>query len=159
MTIASNLEVMDDGNPDGSYARGQHREIFAAGATKTLTASDSGSTILLDTAAGSVVTLPAPAVGLNYRVLVSVSVTSNAHSVGTDAATTFIGGGIQQMIDTTAVSEGQFADPASDVIISMNGTTTGGLIGTWLEFTCISATVWHCNGLVASSGTLATPFA
>lgn len=153
------LEQLNSDKPEGCISRGQHKEVIAVGAAKTLVARDSGSLCLLDTAAGSVLTLPAPVVGMEFEVAVSVSVTSNAHSIGTDGAATFIGGGIQQMIDTTAVSEGQFADPTSDVICSMNGTTTGGLIGTRLLFTAISSTVWNVTGLVASSGTLATPFA
>lgn len=153
------LEQIGYNSPEGNVQPGQHVEVIAAGAAKTLLAEDSGAIILLNIAAGSVVVLPAPVAGMYFDFLVSVSVTSNSHSVTTDAATTFMGGGIQQMIDTTAVSEGQFADPTSDVTITMNGTTTGGLIGTAFRLACISATVWHCNGLVASSGTLATPFA
>lgn len=148
-----------DNPPDGHKLPGQHVEVIACGSAKTLVQADSGATILLDQADGSVLTLPAPVAGMVFDVAVSVSVTSNAHSIGTDGAATFLGGGIQQMIDTTAVSEGQFGDPASDVIISMNGTTTGGLIGTHLRFTAISSTVWDVTGLVASSGTLATPYA
>lgn len=145
---------------DGAITRGQHVEVLAAGAAKTLVARDSGALVLLDTAAGSIVTLPAtPVAGMVFDFAVSVSVTSNSHIVKTGNAVIFIGGAIQQMIDTTAVSEGQFADPTSDVTCTMNGTTTGGLLGTHLRFVALSATVWHCTGLVASSGTLATPFA
>lgn len=153
------LEQLNSDKPEGCISRGQHREIITVGAAKTLVARDSGALCLLNIAAGSILTLPAPVVGMEFDVAVTVSVTSNAHSIGTDGAATFLGGGIQQMIDTTAVSEGQFGDPTSDVILSMNGTTTGGLIGTTLRFTAISSTVWNVTGLVASSGTLSTPYA
>lgn len=154
------MEQLSKNETDGSIARGQHVEVLAAGATRQLVAKESGALVLLDTAAGSIVSLPAtPVAGMVFDVAVSVSVTSNSHIVKTNNAAIFIGGGIQQMIDTTAVSEGQFADPTSDVTITMNGTTTGGLIGTRLQFTALSATVWNITGLVASSGTLATPFA
>lgn len=153
------LEQLGYNSPDGTVAPGQHVEVIAAGATKTLKAEDSGSLVLLDQATGSAVVLPAPVAGMQFDVAVSVSVTSNSHSITTDAATTFIGGGIQQMIDTTAVSEGQFGDPTSHVTITMNGSTTGGLIGTYIRFVAISSTVWNATGLVASSGTLSTPYA
>jgi len=158
--LGTDIEQLGSNVSGGCIAPGLHKEVTASGAaTRTLKADESGGVFLWDGAAGIAYTLPAPVVGMTFVFLVSVSVTSNAHSVVTDAATTFIGGGIQQMIDTTAVSEGQFADPTSDVTISMNGTTTGGLIGTRVVFECISSTVWNCSGLVASSGTLATPFA
>ena len=154
------LEQLGKNSGDGSVAPGIHKEVTASGgATRTLTADESGGVHLLDAATGVAYTLPVPVAGMQFVFLVSVSVTSGAHAVATDSASTFIGGGIQQMIDTTAVSEGQFADPTSDVTISMNGTTTGGLIGTRLVFEAISSTVWNCSGLVASSGTLSTPFA
>lgn len=159
LPLGSDLEQISSNVSGGCIAPGQHVEVIAAGAAKTLTAADSGATVLLDTAAGSVVTLPAPVAGMVFDVAVSTSVTSNSHSVATDAATTFISGGIQQMIDTTGVSEGQFANGTSHVAITMNGSTTGGLIGTTLRFVAISSTVWNCTGLVASSGTLSTPFA
>src|SRR5882672_7294235 len=54
----------------------------AAGATKTLTASNAGQIILLDTAGGSVVTLPAATgSGNTFRFLVSVLATSASHKV------------------------------------------------------------------------------
>ena len=153
------LEQLATNKPEGCVAPGQHREVIAVGSAKTLVPADSGALCLLDTAAGSALVLPAPVAGMEFDVAVSVSVTSNSHSITTDGAATFLGGGIQQMIDTTAVSEGQFGDPTSDVTITMNGTTTGGLIGTTLRFTAISSTVWNVTGLVASSGTLSTPYA
>jgi hypothetical protein len=54
----------------------------------------------------------------------------------------------------------QFAgDGSSHIKVTMNGTTLGGGIGTWLRFRCISATLWNVTGVVNSpSGTIATPF-
>lgn len=132
--------------------------ISGTGATATLTSAQSGSTVFFDRAAGIVFTLPVPVVGLKYRFVVTVSVTSNAMSVVTDAATTFMVGGLQGYIDTTAVTEGHFANGSTHIGISSNGTTTGGLIGTVFEVECVSATVWLVTGLLGSSGTLATPF-
>ena len=119
------MRQLSDDSPDGCIARGQHREVLACGAAKTLVARDSGALIKLDTAAGSILTLPTPVVGMQFDVIVTTSVTSNSHIVTPAAATTFLIGGIQMMIDTTAVSEGQFADGATHLTITMNGSTTG----------------------------------
>ena len=150
------LEELGYDSPEGCITRGQHQEVIAAGSTKTLVAADSGSLVLLDQADGSVVTLPTPVVGMFYDFAVSVSVTSNSHIIGGSAGE-FLAGGIQMMIDTSAVSEGQFLDGTTHLTLTMNGSTTGGLIGTVLRFVAISTTVWMVTGLVAGSGTLATP--
>ena len=96
---------------------------------------------------------------MRFRFVATVAVTSNAHSVVTDAATTFLQGGINQIIAASGTSEGQTGDGTSDVTLSMNGTTTGGLIGTDLTFECLTTTQWHVSGFAVSSGTLTTPFA
>ncbi len=132
------------------------RDVIACGTATTLTKEQTGSLILLDTADGSTVTLPTPEQGLRFSFAVSVSVTSNSHIIK-GAAGEFLAGGLQQMIDTTAVSEGQFLNGTTHLTLTHNGTTTGGLIGTWYEFVGISSTVWMVTGLCASSGTLATP--
>lgn len=152
-------EQLGGNPPDGTIAPGLHSEVSASGgATRVLRASDSGGTFLWDAATGVSYELPAPAVGMEFNFYATVSVTSNAHIIVTDAATTFLSGAINQIIDTSGTSEGQVG-AATDVTISMNGSTTGGLIGTWIHVKCITSTLWVARGLVVGSGTLATPFA
>ena len=154
------LENLSKQSTEGCVAPGLHTELSASGgATRVLTAEESGGVFLWDAATGVTYTLPAPVVGMQFTFYCTVSRTSNAHVVVTDAATTFLGGAIQQIIAASGVSEGQVGDDASDVTISMNGTTTGGLEGTMITVTCVTATSWVANGTVVSSGTLTTPFA
>jgi len=154
------LENLSKQSTEGCVAPGLHTELAASGgATRTLLAEESGGVFLWDAASGVSYTLPAPVVGMKFKFYATVSVTSNAHIIVTDAATTFLGGAIQQVIAANAVSEGQVGDDASDVTISMNGTTTGGLEGTMIDVVCTSATTWVASGMVVSSGTLSTPFA
>ena len=153
------LEQIGNDTVEGCIVRGLHTEVIAAGATKTLLARDAGATVLLDTATGSVITLPVPVAGMEFDFYISTSVTSNSHQINTDAATTFIGGAITMVIDTSATSEGQVGDETSHVTITMNGSTTGGLKGSHLKFKALSSTVWIATGIVVGSGTLATPYA
>ena len=132
---------------------------IAAGSTKTLLAPQSGSTILLDTATGSVVTLPAPTVGLRFTFIVSVTVTSNSHKVITNAGTVYMVGMVALMEAAATSAVGCLFNGTSHVAITMNGTTTGGIIGTRFTLECISTTVWELSGLVAGSGSLTTPAA
>jgi hypothetical protein len=133
--------------------------VLAAGSTRTLTAPQSGATVLLDTATGSVVTLPAPIKGLKFTFIVSVTVTSNSHKVITDAGTTLLVGMIALMEAAATSAVGCLFDGTGNVAITMNGSTTGGIKGTRFTVECISATVWEISGLVAGSGSLSTPAA
>jgi hypothetical protein len=62
--------------------------------------------------------------------------------------------------DSNAILAAGFAfDGSTHVACTMNGTTTGGLIGTTLRFRAISTTVWFVTGVILGSGTIATPAA
>lgn len=131
--------------------------ISGSGATRTLVANQSGSAILLDRAAGIVVTLPAPTVGLTFDFIVTVSVTSNNYKVITSAGTIFLGGNVKNVKTDLTVLE-SIGDPAASISLLMNGTTTGGLIGTRFRVTCSKTTLWQVDGTNLASGTIATPF-
>ena len=133
--------------------------VSLTASTSSPTALQSGTTFLLNRAAGITVTLPSPVVGLKYRYLVQTAVTSNDYGIDTDGASTFMVGVVNQVIAASATSEGQSADGTSIVSCNMNGTTTGGLVGSYIDVECISATVWEVTGILVGSGTLATPFA
>lgn len=131
--------------------------ISGSGATVTLTAAQSGSTVLFDRAAGIVYTLPAPVVGLTYTFIVSTSVTSNNHKIITDAGTTLLIGGVA-LSTATPTATAFYANGTTHLAVTMNGTTTGGLIGAQLQFTCVTSTLWNVTGMSQGSGTIATPF-
>jgi hypothetical protein len=134
--------------------------ISGSGATVTLTVAQSGSAVLFDRAAGIVFTLPAPSVGLYYDFLVNTTVTSNAHKVITDTGTTLLTGSLINIdTDSSNAVAAWTGNGSSHVAVSMNGTTTGGLKGTWMRFTCISSTLWMVTGIDQGTGTVATPFA
>lgn len=161
MAISTALERLTYGAPAGCIAPGQHRQVIqSVGATRTLLPEESGALCLFDVATGIVYTLPSPVEGMQFEFLVTVAVTSNAHKVITDAATTFMVGGVI-MGDVTVATSGDYfeADGTTHVAISAAGTTTGGLLGERYVLTCISATQWAIHGVCHGAGTLATPFA
>jgi hypothetical protein len=132
--------------------------ISGTGATLTLTAAQSGANVLFDRAAGIVFDLPAPVVGLKFRFIVTVDLTAAAYQVDTDAATTFIVGSLVGAIEAAATDETHFADGTTHIGLSMNKTTTGGLIGGIFDVECISATLWAITGNTSCTATPATPF-
>jgi len=154
------LEQIGKNSTDGCVVPGQHIETNASGsAPRTLTAAESGGVFFWDVATGVDYTLPTPVAGMRFSFYATVSVTSNAHAISTSSASVFIGGALQQVIAASGTSEGQVGDDASDVTISQNGSTTGGLEGTWISVLATSTTTWVATGISVGSGTLATPFA
>lgn len=144
----------------GSVITGGGSGPLAAGSTKTLTADDSGKLVALDTAAGSVVTLPAATgTGAKYRFYVSVLATSNSHIVKVaNASDTMIGGIVIADTDTGGAAS-SFAAAATSDTITLNRSTTGSVaLGEYLEVEDIASTKWLVSGWIAGTGTVATPF-
>lgn len=146
--------------PKFDYVNARTQIINDLGATRTLSVDESGATVVLNRAAGIVVTLPLAVPGLVYDFVVSTSVTSNAYKVITGAGTELLIGGYTNVDTDTSNAVAVFTGNGSThVSVSMNGTTTGGLLGTKLRFTCLSSTRWMVEGIVQGSGVVATAFA
>jgi hypothetical protein len=141
-------------------ARPSSARLLAAGATKTLVAADDGKTILLDTAAGSIVTLPAAlGTGNRFRFQVSVKATSNSHIVKVANGTDIIQGLIFAFSDNAAQAAIAWQAGASDDTITLNRSTTGSVtVGEFIEIEDVAAGVFVVHGFVAQTGTEATPF-
>lgn len=134
-------------------AKRSTRQVAAGAALAITEALHDGKTILLDTAAGSVVTLPAPILGFRCRFLVSVKPTSNFHQVKVASAADFMAGSVNILDNDLSAQAAFAADGTADDNIQLNGTTKGGQVGDWFEIEGISATQWAINGqLVCPAG-------
>lgn len=130
------------------------------GATVSLKTADANAINLFDRAAGIIYTLPATTVGAVFTFMATVSVTSNNYKVITGTATELlIGSVLSEDTDSGDVAVFFPANGSTHIAVTMNGSTTGGLKGTRLTFTCLSTTLWMVDGVNAGSGTVATPFA
>jgi hypothetical protein len=136
------------------------RPLIAAGSTKTLKYDDDGAVVKLDTAAGSVVTLPkAIGSGVSFLFVVTVLATSNSHIVKVGNTTDEMQGIILMNGDTAANAAEAFAAADNDDTITLNRTTTGSVtLGEHIEVIDIAAGVWQVRGSVSATGTEATPF-
>lgn len=128
-----------------------------AAATVTLTAGDGSGTLRLNRAAGVVVTLPAASgSGVKFRFLVTTAVTSNSYKIQVaNANDSIIGSVVLGVNETSGVVHGA---AANDDTITMDGSTKGGLLGTWLELEDVAANVWSLSGVLVGSGSLASPY-
>ena len=132
------------------------RVIDIIAATATLGKNQSGSLIVLNRAAGIVVTLPSPGRGLEYEFIVKTAVTSNVYSI-TKSGTSFIRG---EIIVASSGDPGKMfvGNGSTHITISMSGSTTGGLVGTHIKLVCDNDGIWEATGFASGSGTVATPF-
>lgn len=144
------------------YLSGKRRVVSVNSATNTLNENQSGSVVLFDRAAGTVHTLPAACLpGTYFDFYVSVTCTSNAHKIITGAGTELMVGQILNCdTDTSdAVAIWKSLVATSNIAVSMNGTTKGGVKGDWIRVTKLDATTWGVHGQINGNGTVATPFA
>jgi hypothetical protein len=140
----------------------------AAGATIALTASaNGGQTVKLDTAAGSVVTLPpATGSGARFKFLVTLLATSASHKIQVANAQDFMVGLIlgartdsgNAVLGFAAANSGTVATNSDT--ITLNRTTTGSVnIGEWIEVEDVAANTWAVSGVLSATGAaFATPF-
>ena len=138
------------------------RVVSAAGPTLSVTAALHGGRIVaFDQTGGTAATLPAATgTGNMYHFVVKVKNTSSANTIVlADASDLFQGQVINTDADATAPVS-YTANAAGDVdTISLNGTTTGGQIGDWIEVCDIASNVYAVRGFVVCpvGSNVATP--
>ena len=132
--------------------------LVAAGAALTVTlALHEGKIIKLDTAAGSVCTLPAATgSGAIFRFIVTVTPTSNAHKVQVVGDDVMFG--LALGLDDDGVPANAWGTAVDSDTISLNSGTQGGEIGDSVECIDIAADKWAVQVRLTQSGTEATPF-
>lgn len=135
----------------------QSGQVVAAGSTLALTASDAGATILLNTATGSVVTLPAATgSGQRFTFVVTTAVTSGDHKILAHSTSDFIQGNV--FTQDSATVTGYSSNGTADHSLALNGSTTGGLVGDQIELVDVAANLFQARGITQSTGVAATPF-
>lgn len=114
------------------------------------------NTTRLSAAAGLTVTLPASAgKGDWYEFFVLTTVTSNDYIIKVANATDIMQGGVALSTDIGGTN--MLTQSTSDTI-TMNGSTKGGLIGSWVRLTDVAAGFWKVEGFLVTTGTETDPF-
>ena len=138
-------------------------------ADTTLTVADHAGKILLCNDADGKFTLPsivatAPGrdddpnqlnnLGASFFFVVETAATDM--DILTDGTDKFVGGLYTGKDDATGKT---FISGASNDVITMNGSTKGGLAGSIVKVTAIAAAKYAVEGIILGSGTIVTPFA
>lgn len=114
-----------------------------------------GPVINLASTTGRTLTLPASTgKGDVYRVFIGTTVSSGNHVVAA-LGTDIMQGTISIASDIAGVT---CPTTATSDKITMNGSTAGGIIGSYLEFEDAKSGCWRVSGSLVSSSTEATPF-
>lgn len=161
----------------GFYSQGPNTVANVADGTNTLTLAVPGNAgrILRTNDATLVITLPTinasadpvssgPGadpntlnnIGATYKIFIET--TATAVSIQTDGTDKFVGSLMMVDTDSSGAAYG-YAPGATNDVINLNGTTTGGIAGSWIEITAIAALKYAVTGILLGSGSVATPFA
>ena len=96
--------------------------------------------------------------GVVYTIWVPTTISTSSLKIGTDGTDKFVGSLLSVDTDTSGAMVG-FTAGASNDYINLNGTTTGGIAGSWITCTVLAANKYYVTGVLLGSGTVATPFA
>lgn len=133
-----------------------YKPIAVTASTTLRRENHAGTVVVVNAAAGLRLSLPvSTGKGDVYTVFVNTTVTSNAVIIAANG-TDIIQGAVGVSTDAAGVV---VLAIATDDYITMNGSTTGGVKGSWVQLTDVSAGVWQVGGMLVSTGIEATPFA
>lgn len=96
--------------------------------------------------------------GVVYTIWVPTTISTSSLKIGTDGTDKFVGAVLSIDTDTSGAAVG-FTAGATNDFINFNGTTTGGVAGTWVQIVAVAANKYMVTGTVLGTGTVATPFA
>lgn len=133
-------------------------EPIALTASATLGDYHSGTTVVVNAAAGLTLTLPAAAAtGREYDIVIGTTVTSNnvvvrvANSSDVMTGVCIFG---QDAGDTVVL----FETASTSDTITMNGSTKGGIKGDRIRLKDVADNLWSVQIIGSATGTEATPF-
>lgn len=96
--------------------------------------------------------------GVTYTIWVPTTIATSSLKIGTNGTDKFVGSLLSVDTDTSGAMVG-FTAASSNDFINLNGGTTGGVAGTWIQIVAIAANKYMVTGVILGTGTVATPFA
>lgn len=140
------------------FISGANSLVAITAATTLTSESHAGRTLLLNVAAGATVTLPAATgTGNTYKFFVATTVTSNSYIIQVASASDTMAG-VAVVANDTDNSASIFETASTSDTITLNGTTTGGILGGVVELQDVETGVFSVLVRGAATGTEATPF-
>jgi hypothetical protein len=155
--IFQNLQVEGKTELSGAVTMTDLAPTYSVVTAATLTAVP-GNEYMINRAAGVAITLPQVHAGAVIIFHIGITVTSDTVITAT-AGDLMSGYAFIEDNDNAADNDkAYFAPVTSFLVMTLNGTTTGGLIGDCITLVGISSTEWRVRSVLKGTGTIATPF-
>ena len=99
--------------------------------------------------------------GVVYTIWVPTTISTSSLKIGVTSASSdlYVGAVMSIDSDSSGAVVAFSANGSTNDFINLNGTTTGGVAGTWVQIFAIAADKYMVTGNVIGSGTVVTPFA
>lgn len=95
-------------------------------------------------------------IGATFRIAIQTAATAVA--IKTNGTDKFRGSVLMVDTDSSGAVSG-YAPGATNDVINLDGTTTGGIAGSYVDVTVVEAGFYSVTGVLLGSGAVATPFA
>jgi hypothetical protein len=138
----------------------KYRRIIHVDGTRTIDASESGSTLMWTKGTSHTITLPACEAGLNFKIVIKVS-SNNLHKIAAASGDCFFGQVVvfDNADDKHAIQTVTYASatgtPADfdHIAIDGNASDTGSGAGSVIELECIDGDAWRVSATLMTTGT------
>lgn len=133
-----------------------NQPITITAATTLKRVPHAGVAVVLNSTTGRIITLPASAGnGDVYTLFIGTTVSSGSHVFQVANATDVLQGVVAL---TTDIAGTPIPTTTTSDTITMNGSTTGGVVGTWIRVTDAIAGFWMLEGSLVCTGVESSPF-
>lgn len=96
--------------------------------------------------------------GVTYTVWVPTTIATSSLKIGTNGTDKFVGSVMSIDTDSSGAMVG-FTAGATNDFINLNGGTTGGVAGSFIQIVAVAANKYMVTGVLNGTGSVATPFA
>jgi len=140
------------------FISGSDSLVSIAADTTITAAAHAGRTMNLNIASGATVTLPAASgTGNTYRFFVQTTVTSNNYKIQVASGDDTMSG-VAVVANDGGATASIFETAADSDTITLDGTTTGGILGGHIEIQDVASNKFRVLINQAATGSEATPF-
>jgi len=164
---------------NGFYTQGPGNTVSITSSTTLTVAAHAGKSITVGGTLAANVTLTLPAINVSantpsagpgtdpstlnnqgavFTIFVPTTIATSSLKIGTDGTDKYVGSILMIDTDTSDAVTG-YAPAAANDFINLNGSTTGGVAGSYVQITALSSAVYLVQGVVLGTGSVATPFA
>jgi hypothetical protein len=164
---------------NGFYAQGPGNVVSITSSTTLSVAAHAGKVIKVGGTLASDLTITLPAIntsasapsagpgadpntqnnqGAVFTIWVDATIATSSLKIASDGTDKYIGSVLSIDSDSSGAMAG-FVPAAANDFINLNGSDTGGLVGTCITITSLTTNKYMVNGVIVCTGTPATPFA